>query len=773
MLELIQGRVAALVAIMAGPILFGAPFHAQVAQAALEEITVTTNKRDESLQDVPVSVGVVSGEIVTDLDIQDLTDLQAFIPSFTVQSTFGNWSVRIRGVGSGQTNLAFASSVSIFNDEVYCGRSRCLEGGFLDVERVEVARGPQGALFGRSTIAGAVSVISAKPTEEFEGYVRGAYEFENDGYNATGVVSGPFTDSLRGRLAVKSEKVGGYIKNTFDGSDEPEIDKFAIRGSLAWDATDDLLFNLKIEHAIKDEDGNPNQLANPGLFGMLTADPNAEFNVDDVRHVSTGTGIPGFDDMDTTMAVLTMDATLGEHMLTAIAAHWELDYENYLDLDGVPEAFLAGGLSEDYDQQSLEVRLLSPEGQTLEYIAGVLYHKSDTRTRQRSLYGFLPVPYWQDRNYQSDSDMWSVFGQLTWNITDDLRLIADARYTDEEQDGTAWGLFPLASDPNQQSASPAEFRMSQKREDENFDPSIRIQYDLTDDIMVYGAYATGSKPGGMRSNDGNIGNQLLAVGDPAFYQTFLGQPTVTPAEVAAGVTLAQGNGVLDFEEEDADSFEIGAKMMFADGRASLNVALFSMDFDDLQTSSYDGTAFVITNAASAGIEGIEIEGSWQVVDALSLYGSMSWLDAEYDNFIGGQCLVADAAGNFQDPTCVDGFEDLSGTKLERTPDYEITLTADYEQPITNSLLLRGLVSMYYSDELSIRQDFHPLGIQDSYTKWDVRAGLASVDETWEVAVVGRNLGDEKTINHAYEIAGSNFVALGNGRTVSLEGTWRF
>ncbi len=770
MFKLRRAGVTTAVALTTGLFVLSVPFH---AKAALDQITVTATKRSESLREVPISIGVVTGEIIRDLDIQDMTDLQDFIPSFAVQSTFGNWSVRIRGIGSGVTNPGFTSSVSMFDDDVYCGRSRCLQGGFLDAERVEVARGPQGALFGNSTIAGAVSVISAKPTETFEGYLRGSYEAENDGYSAEGVVSGPLTGSLRGRIAVKSETVGGYMRNTYEGIDEPETDKFAARGSLAWDATDNLLFNLKVEHAIKDIDGNTMQLVSPGLFGALTADPYAEYNWDDIRRGSTGNGTSEYDDMDTSMVVLSMNALLGDHTLTAIAGYLEFDYSNNFDLDGVPEAFLVGGLSEDYDQQSLEIRLLSPTGQTFEYLVGGLYHMNDSSPRQKSLYGFVPVPYYQDRNFHGETDLWSVFGQLTWRITDQLRLIADARYSHNELDGTAWGLFPLVSDPSQQSANPKQYRMSGTRTDESFDPSIRLQYDLTDDIMVYGAYVTGSKPGGMRANDGAIGNQLLAKNDPSWYQTYLGQPTVTPAEVAAGVTLREGNGILDFEDEEAESYEIGAKMLFADGRASLNIALFSMNYDNLQTSSYDGTAFIIANAASASIDGVEIEGAWQATEELNFFAAVSYLDAKYDDFFGGECLIADEAGTFLNPGCVDGFEDLSGVKLDRTPDWEVALKTEYKKPVTNSMEFRGLVSMYYSDELEVRPDFHPLGKQDSYTKWDLRAGLGSIDDTWEVAVVGRNLGDEMVIQHAFEIAGSNFVALGNGRTVSLEGTWRF
>jgi iron complex outermembrane receptor protein len=770
---------------MAATMALALPF--QVSAQTAGEIIVTTTKRDTLLQDVPVSVGVVDRRIVEDLNIKDLTQLQDFVPGFSVQSTFGNWSVRIRGVGSGVTNTAFSSSVGVFVDDVYCGRSRCLEGGFLDVDRVEVARGPQGALFGTSTIAGAISLISAKPTEEFEGYVQGGYEFENDGYSMFGVVSGPlpFGDSLRGRLAAKYEEIGGWMDNPITGDDEPEADRYAVRGSLAWDATEDVSFDFKLEFADK-EDASSIQLVSSGLFGALSTDPGKEFRRDDIRRVSTGNDRSEADDMDSFGAVLAMTADLpGEHTLRAIAGHWELDYDNYLDVDGTADLFLNTNLTEDYDQQSLELRLLSPTGGRFEYIVGGLYHQSDVQTEQVSNFAFLtlvppfrPVPPGFSRNFENDSEIWSAFGQLTWHVTDRLRVIVDARYTDQKQDGFAYGIpvvFPDLTNPVEDTSGfslDAPYRMKQTRDDEELDPALRLQYDFTDDIMAYVAWATGSKSGGMRSNDGNIGDELLAK-DSAFLQKYIGQPTLTRPELAAGVTLAQGNGVFDFEEEEADNYELGVKMRFPDLRASLNITAFLTDFEDLQTSTYDGSNFIIANAASADIKGLELDGNWQATDNLGLSLGISLLDAEYDDFFGAECLVADESGAFRDPTCTDGSEDLSGVVLERTPDYTVNFTANYERPLTDALLFRGLFAIYFSDNLYIRQDLHPLGEQESYEKWDLRLGLADTADTWEVALVGRNLGDELTINHAFEIAGSNFVALGQGRTITLEGTWRF
>ncbi len=608
-------------------------------------------------------------------------------------------------------------------------------------------------------------MLSARPTEDFESYVRAGYEAENDGYLVSGMVSGPFSDVLRGRLVGQFEETGGYVKNTLLGIDEPESKKYAFRGILDWDVTDNILASLKVEHFNQDTDGRTNQLVSPGLFGGITQDPEAEFRRDAVRRIGTGTPDHEFDDSKSTGVTLTVDAALGEHTLTAIAGYWELEYENWVDVDGVAEGFLNTSLAEDYDQTSLELRLLSPVGQTIEYIVGGLYHSSDTKTRQYSPFGFLPpfitpVPIGAERNFQRDTDTWSLYGQLTWNATDRFRIIADLRWTREEQDGVG-NAFPV-SFPDRRNpvyvapgdvVFPAfqtpEYLFFQKRTDTSVDPSIRFQYDLTDDIMVYAVYATGSKPGGMKANDGSLGVQLLERNDdPAYLQEFIGQSSITPEEMAAGVTFKEGNGIFDFEDEEAENFEIGSKMTFAGGGATLNAALFRMDFDNLQTSSYDGTRFIIQNAASARIQGVELEGTWQATASLRLSGSLGYLDHEYKDFQGAQCVVIDEDGNFRDPDCVDGQEDLSGEKLERTPDWEATLAADWESPIASNILLLAGLSMYYSDGYSVRQDFHPLGVQKSYTKWDARLGLAAADNRWDVAIIGRNLSDKMVLQHA-------------------------
>jgi len=196
-----------------------------------------------------------------------------------------------------------------------------------------------------------------------------------------------------------------------------------------------------------------------------------------------------------------------------------------------------------------------------------------------------------------------------------------------------------------------------------------------------------------------------------------------------------------------------------------------MQFDNLQTSSYDGTQFIIGNAATAEVSGIELDGQWLATDNLKLSGSAAFLDATYGDYKNAQCPIG-ADGNKEDAACVDGQGDLSGRRLERTPEVELNLSAAYTRNFANNLSMSAMVDMYYSSDFFVRQDFDPNGRQDAFTKWNARLAIGQTDDNWEVALIGRNITDERTIQHAYEVL-SPFVALGQGRTIKLEATKRW
>jgi len=771
---------------------------AQEDSRVLEEIVVTATKRAANVQDVPISVGVVTGEFINTFDIKDLNDIQNFVPGLQVQQTFGSWAVRIRGLGSGITNLAFDSSVPIYIDDIYCGRGKCMESAFLDVERLEVARGPQGALFGKSTIAGAISVMSTRPTDEFEAEMKIGAEMENGGYTSSGYISGALTDKLRARLAIRYDDLDGYTDNIALRREDGDKRTWATRLGVEFDATDTTSFYLKLEAGESNTAGRNNQLVAPGAMSASTTDANAEYRSDDRRSVSTGVEKEDFYAYDWSSLSLSMDTEIADHLVKGVLGYWEYDNDWFLDVDGHPEAILNTALADEYEQTTAEIRILSPTDQTFEYIVGAWYQDSELTTRQFS--PFYPL-FWQailpaflhgainpnasgmDRNFERDSEAYSVYGQLTWNISNSVRAILDVRYTDEEQEGVgaSWPiLFTNGTfDPQRVTQSTfghnTEYLFTQDRSDDSIDPSLRVQWDVNEDMMVYGVYAEGSKSGGMKANDATLGAQLTAsAADPAYAQRFLGVASVTAADIAGGLELKQGNGVFDFEDEEAESWELGMKTSLLDGTASFAVALFTTEFTNLQTSNYDGTQFIIGNAGSATVDGIEVEFSWQATENLRLNSSISVIDAKYDDFAGAQC-VENSAGLPANADCdpVSNTENQKGEKLERSPDMEFNLSAIWQSQLTDTIRLTASASFYYSEEYFVQPTQAKYSTQDSFEKWDARIALASNDERWEVGITGRNLSDEMTIQHAYNIAGSQFRNLGIGRSVTLEAILRF
>lgn len=803
-------------AIAVGSGLGGIAANTQAQGAALEEVLVTATKRTESVQDVPISVAVVSAELMSTFDIGDVTDLQNFVPGLQVQETFGGTSIRIRGIGSGITNLAFESSVPVFVDDVYNGRSNSVLSAMLDPGRVEVARGPQGALFGKSTTAGAISIFSARPTEEFEAQVKLGTEFEYGGYTASGFVSGPLTENIRGRAAILTSDFDGWTDNRFTGDDDGSEETTAGRIGFEIDASERTTVYLKAETGTKDGEGRNNQPVRPlnipnippfaAMYAVQAAEQAAgtlEYKPDDVRGVSTGFPKEDYSEYEWTNFTAIVDSEFCDHALKFIASHNEYDNTYFLDVDGFAADALNSYLTDDYEADSVELRVLSPTDQFIEYIGGIWYQSTDTKTQQWASYGVVTAPVLKgnvlpyqtgtDRHFDRDTDAYSVYGQLTFNFSSDFRAIVDLRYTDEEQDSEAymrqvrWQTFDNWRSPalNPVLNGRNEYTFKQDRSDDSFDPSVRLQYDLTEDVMLYGAYAHGSKAGGTKANDGGLSTVLQGVaaaeGDPwALKYTGYTADTLTDAFIAANlIDFEQGNGVFDFEDEEADSYEIGFKATLADGRVYLNGALFTTEYENLQTSSYNGTAFVIGNAGQATIDGAELELSWQATENLRINAAASYIDAEYDDYPGASCVldenllaVNEDCSTGQGKPGNNGTENQKGEPLERSPDLEYNLNALWDVPITDALMLKVAGSIYYSDSYFIQPTQEPYSEQDSYTKYDLRVALASADDRWEVAVNGRNLSDEMVISHAYRVF-SRFNNLTKGRTVSLEGILRF
>ena len=799
-------------------------------QLVLEEVLVTAQFRTESLQDVPVSVAAVTGDKLKESGIDKIEDLQAYVPNLTMSETGIGTNIYIRGIGSG-INQGFEQSTGMYVDGVYYGRAQLSRIPFLDLERVEVLRGPQNILYGKNSIAGALSMITAKPGDEFEGSVSALYEPEHDEKVLDLVLSGPITDWLGARFSYRGREMDGYIENLTLDRDEPERDEDTFRLTLDARPTDKLDVILKLEKGEFDVKGrqvevvNESPSLNPALGGAswsqylvgFGADPSTLDRDLDYKRSSNG----DFSNNETDGITLTLNYDWNDYTLTYIGSRLNYEYEELCDCDFTGADLFFVALAEDYEQTSHEFRFVSPAGKTFEWIGGFYYQDSELDfadaffTTPTSIVN-LPInaglqsrlgPFYPGTNpfdgpanqlvniavprlFTQDSELWSVFAQVTWNIQNNLRLTLGGRYTDEEKEasraltvsdtsfnelpvnelfipgtipGTSMGLDYLLA----RALKVYRHDLSGKRDEDNFAPLINAEFDLNEDVLLYATWTKGYKAGGYdaRSNTPDTATTI-----------------VNPFDTAFDVNLPAGS--FEYEDEQATTIELGAKTTLLDGKAELNIAVFNTEYEDLQVSIYDGVlGFNVGNAAEATTRGIELDGRFRVNQYLTLFGSLAYLDFEFDKFPNGQCTQAQRiAADLTVPGSGSGlFCDYKGKTNQYVADWSGTISADYLLPVTDRLDFRAVLDVIYTGDYNPSQNIDKAIEQDSYTKLNLRLALGDPQGSWEVALVGRNLTDEEVVTYANDLplaanlsqSSSYYAFVERERTVAVQGTYRF
>jgi iron complex outermembrane receptor protein len=749
----------------------------------LEEVVVTAQKRSESLQDVPISIIAVSGDKMAESGIFKIEDLQAFTPNLSMTETGISTQIYIRGIGTGN-NAAFEQSVGTYVDGIYYGRQQLLRLPFLDLERIEVLRGPQSILFGKNSIAGALSMTTAKPSDEFEGSLSVNYSPDQDITEFIGMVSGPITDNLSGRLVARKYDEDGWMKNTQNGNDELQRDDSALRGSLRWDATDNLRVDFKAEWNEFNTEGRQIEVVqdDPALLN----DPEAPFPGSTYAEILTDLGYPGaitetrqnnkrqadtgdFSDNDVQNYTLNIDYAIGDMTLTAITGYITYEFTEVNDLDFVGAPVLDGPGEEEYDQFSQEIRLASPGGEAFDWIVGGFYQTSeltylaDIRVFEESVLADVPGAgslqgTTADREYIADSDLWAAFAQVKWNFSDYWSLTAGGRYTSEEKeatrvinivdndtgDVTTSALAPLIWDVgfginNEQFGD--GHNLAGDRDESVFTPLITIEWDASEEVMAYASWSTGFKAGGFDANAGLISS-------------------------------------FEFEEEDATTYELGAKTTWLEGAAEVNVALYRTEYDDLQTSQFDGTlGFVVGNAAETVVQGFELDGRWALTDNLVMGYGLAYLDHEYKDYSNGNCYNRQVP----DGDVVDGVElcDYTGKRGQFTPKWTGNLSFSHVYPLTGNLELQSNFDLSYKDKQNTHVNLDPQWEVDSLTLMNFRVGVYAAN--WDVAVLMQNLTDEqqKTYVGNTPLSGNVFETdtfysfVSRPRTTYLQATYHF
>lgn len=713
--------------------------------AQLEEVVVTAQKRAQSLQDVPVSVAAIGGEKMEDMGIMRMDDLTQSVPSVTVADGTGDDQLFIRGIGSG-INKGFEQSVGTYIDGVYYGRGRSIRTGLMDLERVEVLKGPQGILFGKNTIAGALNITTRNPRPEFEGYVNLAYEFEHEEKVAEAAVSGPLTDTFSARLAVRRTELDGWMDNKFTGEDVQEQKDFITRLTTLWTPTESLEVITKLQFSELKLGERPEELVrcSAALPASVREVDDCKFNDTTTMHSVDPNGkTGGREDFDAMSAAVTVNWQVMDHTLTSVTGYVKHDDDFFFDADFTHLDRLSADRDEQFNAFSQELRITSPVGEKIEYIAGLYYETNELRVFNDfhlPAFGITRV----SAPLKQDGDSMAAFGQVTWNIDEQWRLSVGGRYTEDEKDAEVNQFFARAKTRNQLpvncvGALGCTFSLSDDRKDTEFSPSVTAEWIPHGDHMLYAKYSEGFKAGGF--------DLQLSSGDADEFE---------------------------FDREQVESYEVGAKNTLLNGAMTLNVAVFRNEYTDLQVSTFDGTAnFTVGNAAEAISQGIDLDLAWALTDELSLNAALSYLDAEYDKFPNAQCTHPQTAATPSGETCT---QDLSGEELQYAPEFSGHVNLAWRKPIADRYQLTLSGDVTYSDDFAIANDLDPLMFQDSYYKLDARVAFGDIAGAWELALVGRNLNDEETFHWGNDVPlapGSYFKRYDRTRTVALQGRYRF
>lgn len=767
----------------------------------LLEIVVTAQKREQSLQDVPVAVAAMGGEKINDAGIVNLEELTLYIPNVSINQGGATANMFIRGVGSG-TNAGFEQSVGMYIDGIYSGRSLLSRVPLtLDLERVEVLKGPQGILFGKNTIGGAINVTSARPNHEFEGYVEALYEPSDGEQLYTGVINGSLSDTVAARLAVRYEGMDGWWRNETLNADGPDKDNLFIRGSLLWDASDDVEVLAKYEH------GDFKMVGKPSV--IYQSDQPINYQGDEVVPILSerDQGIansPSKDDTELDVFALTVNWDLDYATFTSVSGYATYDTEILQDTDLTAVSGISRSLKEKYEQFSQEVRLVSPGGESIDWIVGGYFQTSELDISRVNtdldflLLGELASPALANLGveplpsvFDQESDSWAVFVQGTWNVTDAVSIGLGLRYNEEEKtlDKITDNLGVLGSRVNESLivyANPAnniligDLRSHSfkglSREEQAVTWSANIQWHATEDAMLYASMSTGFKGGGFDEAYSSAGESVRTG------NAFTGVPD--------GGTVDTGidSSVLEYSDEEVIAFELGAKMTLAGGAANLNVAVFRMEYENLQVSSLVGDVFRVGNAGEAVSQGVEVDGRWLLAEGFTLGASVAYLDATYSTFMGATCTIPQATDPDNNPGCLaddgsniaageSGGQDLSGRTLLFAPEWSYNVNAQWVVPMSDNIELRSSLDANYTDEFYSALDLDPNTLHGSNLRFNARVALASVDDIWSVAIIGKNLSDESTRvwnNDVPTTASNSYYGIPERpRSLAIQGRYRF
>ena len=752
----------------------------------LEEVVVTAQKRAQSLQEVPLSVQALLGDTLTQNGISTLSDLSSISPGFKLADTQGTNNVSaLRGVNSFAFGFGLEESIPFYLDGVYLGNGFDMLGDLLDIQRVEVLKGPQGTLFGRNASGGAISIIRNKPNNEFAAEIGAGGG--NYGLRTTkGLINVPvIADELMVRAGFTTRDRDGWQTNVATGQEDGlEQDRAAGFLRALWVANDSLELEYSADWSSqKDHPGYKSvSTVRPGsgLFGFVwnQADPASFYSEGSGDAIAGDAGfiIPvagglsaapaganpeTIQDRNITGNSLKVSWDLSEDLtLTSISSYRKVDTKTGSDADG-GSLGLANSYATGTTKELNQEFRINASSDTVDWLAGVNYYKQErdlaVTTRLSALVklrslggGSLGTPFMETSAGENETESYSIFGDATWQLTDQLNFTAGIRYTHDEKSftlidagnntfagqGLIYPNIAQLSDPS----------ISSWSEDwSNISGRIGLDYALNDEAMVFASISQGYKSGGYNTRltlEGSAANGFVS---PDF--------ATTP-----------------FDEENNINYELGIKSDLLDGRMRFNSSVFYYVYEDLQVLLTDGTSPVArtVNASEVTGYGWDTEVVYLATEGLTLSLNLLALDAEYTDDV-------------VDNTDVLRIEEGSGRPW--APDWSTTMNVDYRTTLEGLGELRANLTYAYQDDQPMRsrqvtQTYTDEdNSQEAYGLLNGRLSFNSADEHWEVAVWGKNILDEdyknSLIASSDSVAGILMTVGGEPRTFGLDAMYRF
>lgn len=728
-----KSLLAALIGLMSGgaaPELLAQTDAAPARKSAqLEEVIVTAQKREQSLQDVSAAVTAFGGEQLADAQINNIEDLQVMLPGLTFGNDFNFAKIFVRGVGMSSSFAGIDPSVALHVDGAVISQSAAQFTSLYDLERVEVVRGPQGTLYGRNATGGSINLITAKPTEETEGYARFTVGGDDLNLIGEGAISGPLSESVLGRLAVRYEKRDGFGTHTGTGKDIDDADKLGARAQLHFLINDQMDNLIAIEDYSEDENSRAVKFirasfpdtTNPGLEAIGYPDVS-------VNSRNAGGDFVPEAELDTTTITNTFTAELSDTLTIRSITNWR-EFSNFLlqdfDVSDTVNGTLPPSATSTTQAQIIDTEQFSEElqfildGERWRGIVGLYYFTEELESDIRIGRDPKGQPDLSRVIVEASLDVeaYAAFTNFTFDLSDSLALKVGARYSHEKREVN--NLFAVAPPP-----APGAIFDAPKSDDKSYSavtPEIGLEYRTDNDLLLYVTYSEGFKSG-----TANLGER---------------SPTL-------------------IDEETIDNLEIGLKGTLLDNTLQINLAGFYYEVDDAQ---FDRTFPIpvppffsarLENAAQTEGRGIELETHWVASDRLTIDMNATYYDIEFQEFESLDPLNEDLFGTSS--TSVTAA-DLSGNVPRNTPEWTFNLHAAYDIPLNNGATLTLAGNWARKGQQYYTEFNNPVMGAPAYSIFNANILYTSQDERLSVNLWGKNLSDETVLSGSYAVATSRTI----------------